>query len=83
MSSAERRKLQKEKEANERRLKRQREALEEEIARLEEEIEQVEGMIAEPEIMTDHVKLGEYSARLEELKTTLDERYESWLELQD
>ncbi len=83
MSSAERRKLQKEKEANERRLKRQREALEEEIARLEEEIEQVENMIAEPEIMTDHVKLGEYSARLEELKTTLDERYESWLELQD
>lgn len=83
MSSAERRKLQKEKEAEERRLKRHREALEAEIEALEGDISGLEAELCRQEVITDHVKLAEISAMLTEKKNDLDEKYEKWLELQE
>ncbi len=83
MSSAERRRLQKEKEAEERRLRRHREALESEIQALETEISELENRLCMPEIITDHVKLAEISKELTEKKDELDERYEKWLQLQE
>ena len=83
MSSAERRKLQKEKEAEERRLKRHREALEAEIEVLEGDISGLEAELCKQEVITDHVKLAEISAMLTEKKNDLDEKYEKWLELQE
>lgn len=83
LSSAERRRLQKEKEAEERRLRRHRESLEAEIQALEGEISDLENELCKPEIITDHVKLAEISKVLTAKKDDLDERYESWLELQE
>ena len=83
MSSAERRRLQKEKEAEELRLRRHREALESEIQALETEISELENRLCMPEIITDHVKLAEISKELTEKKDELDERYEKWLQLQE
>ena len=82
MSSAERRRLQKEKEAQERRIRRKKESLEAEITRMEEEMAAVEEEIARPEIMSDHEELARLSARLEELRTAVDEHMKSWLELE-
>ena len=83
LSSAEERRLKKEKESLERRLRRQREALEEEITKLDEEIERVSEKLQDPGIMTDHGKLAELSSELEALKARQDECYEAWVELQE
>ena len=83
MSSAERRKLQKEKEAQERRTKRQREALEKTIETLEEEIAEIEADLCREEYLTDHVKLAELSQMLADKKEKLEETYENWLILQE
>jgi len=83
LSSAERRKLQKEQEAHERRIKRQREALEAEIAGLEDEINELEQEICKPEIATDHVKLAELGQMLSDKKHSLEEKYEKWLEIHE
>ena len=83
MSSAEKRRLQKEKEAEERRIKRQKEALESEIAQLEEDIAILEAEVCKVEVATDHVKLAEISAELEEKRHALEERYEKWMEIQE
>ncbi len=83
LSSAERRRLQKEKEAEERRLKRHREALEKEIAALEDEIRALEESLCSQEVATDHVKLAEIGRTLTEKKDDLDDRYEKWLQLQE
>ena len=83
MSSAERRRLQKEKEAEERRLKRHREALEKEIQTLEDEIKDLEDQLCKEEVITDHMKLAEISKILTDKKDDLDQRYESWLQLQE
>lgn len=83
MTSAERRRLQKEREAEERRLRRHRQALEEEIAALEKEINDLEELLCKQEIVTDHNKLTDISKQLTEKKNSLDERYEKWLELQE
>ncbi len=83
MSSAEKRRLQKEKEAEERRVKRQKEALESEIAQLEEDIAILEAEVCKVEVATDHVKLAKISADLEEKRSALEERYEKWMELQE
>ncbi|MDO4869864.1 MAG: ABC-F family ATP-binding cassette domain-containing protein [Bacillota bacterium] len=81
LSSAEKRKRQKAKEAEERRLNRKKAALEEAISCLEEEISQIQEEMAVPEIMTDHIKLGKLSEELEERQTELDKNYDEWLEL--
>jgi len=83
LSSAERRKLQKEKEAQERRTRRQREALEKAIETLEEEIADIESELCREENVTDHVKLAELSQMLADKKEKLEESYENWLILQE
>ena len=83
MSSAERRRLQKEKEAEERRLRRHREKLEKEIQEAEDAIKELEGELCREDVITDHVKLAEISRALTEKKDELDEKYESWLSLQE
>lgn len=83
MSSAEERRLKKEKEAEERRIKRKRESLEEEIHLLENEISELEKELTKEEIMTDHVRLAELSEKITNNKECLDKKYEEWLELQE
>lgn len=83
LSSAERRRIQKEKEAEERRLRRHREALEKEIQSIEEEIGELEAELCRQEVATDHVKLAEIGKMLTEKKDELDDRYEKWLQLQE
>lgn len=82
LSSAEKRKMQKEREAEERRLERRRQKLEKDIEQLEEEIKALEEQVGDPEIMTDHEKLAEISTVLQQKRKELDEEYEEWLELQ-
>lgn len=82
VSSAEKRRQQKEKEAVDRRLKRQAEAAEKLIGQLEDEISSLETQVCDPEIATDHIKLAEISKLLEEKRNELEENYEKWLELQ-
>ena len=82
LSSAEKRKLQKEREAEERRLERRKQKLEKDIEQLEEEIKDLEEQVGKPEIMTDHEKLAEISTTLRQKREKLDEEYEEWLELQ-
>ena len=83
LSSAERRRIQKEKEAEERRLKRHREKLEKEIQELEDSIKELEEELCREDVVKDHVKLAEISKALTEKKDDLDEKYESWLQLQE
>lgn len=82
LSSAEKRKIQKEKEAEERRIKRQKEALEKDIASLEEDIADLEREVCKVENATDHVKLAKISADLAEKREILEAKYDEWLELQ-
>ncbi|MFQ8603034.1 MAG: ribosomal protection-like ABC-F family protein [Anaerovoracaceae bacterium] len=83
LSSAEKRRLQKEKESGERRLKRMKEQLEKEIGILEEDINGLEIAVCLKENMTDHKKLAKISEALNEKRQQLDEKYEKWLELQE
>ena len=80
LSSAEKRRIQKEEEARQRRIERKKEALEASISKLEEEIAQIEEQLQDPAIMTDHVKLAELSNQLSERRLELDKNYEEWLE---
>ena len=82
ISSAEERRLKKEKEAEERRLRRNREKLEKEITGLEADIADIEEQLTLEENVTDHVKLAELAEKLAEKKDLLDEKYEAWMELQ-
>lgn len=82
LSSAEERRLKKERETEERRIRRSRERLEEEIARIEEEIAEFERQLALEENMTDHVKLAKLADGLAAAKALLDEKFEAWMELQ-
>lgn len=82
LSSAEQRRLQKEKEAEERRMNRKKKSLEEAISEREAEIEELEKELLRGEIMTDHVKLTELGEQLTRAREALDKNYEEWLELQ-
>ncbi len=83
LSSAELRRLQKQKEAEERKLKREKERLEKAISELEDEIAEVEKQLCDPAIMSDHEKLAELSEVMTNKKESLDKNYEHWLELQE
>ena len=83
LSSAEERRLKKEKEAEERRLQRRKEALEKEIERLESEIESVHEELQKPDVMTDHERLQSLSDKMAADRESLDACYEQWLELQE
>ncbi|MGN0703169.1 MAG: ATP-binding cassette domain-containing protein [Lentihominibacter sp.] len=83
MSSAEKRRMQKAREAEERRLARQKKALEEEIESLEADIRELEREVCLEENMTDHEKLAAISDTLTQKKNALDEAYDRWLQLQE
>ena len=83
LSSAEERRLKKEKEAEERRLQRRKEALEKEIERLESEIESVHEELQKPDVMTDQERLQSLSDKMAADRESLDACYEQWLELQE
>lgn len=83
LSPAERRRRQKEREAEERRLKRQKDGMEKEIATLEAEIANLEDAVCQEENATDPVKLAQIGSLLEEKKSSLEEKYEAWLALSD
>lgn len=83
LSSSERRRQQKEREAAERRIRRKKEALEQEITALETEISELEDAVCRKENATDHVKLAELGSLLEEKRARLEEKYESWLAVQE
>ncbi len=83
LSSAEQRRLQKEREAEERRLIRRKDSLEKDIQAIENDIKSLEEQVSFEENMTDHVKLAEISGALEEKRDILEEKYEEWLRLQE
>lgn len=83
LSSSERRRLQKEREAEERRLRRHREALEEEIQTLESEIKALEAELCREEVLADRERLAEIGSELNEKKGDLDDRYEKWMQIQE
>ena len=83
LSSAEKRRMQKAKEAEERRLERQKKALEEEIEALETDIKVLEQKVCLEENMTDHEKLAAISEALTGKRAALDEAYDRWLQLQE
>lgn len=83
MSSAEKRRLQKEREAEERRAERMREALEKEISSLEEDIAELEEEVCRDENVTDHVRLSQLSEELANKRQALEECYEKWIKLQE
>lgn len=83
LSSAEERKLRKEKEAEERRLRRKKESIEAEIEKLEEEAAELAAELEKPEIAADPGKLSAISRKMEENKEKLDDCYEKWVELQE
>ncbi|MBQ8151342.1 MAG: ATP-binding cassette domain-containing protein [Firmicutes bacterium] len=82
LSSAEERRLKKEREAEERRLVRKRDRLEKEIAELEAKISEIEDALTLEENMKSHAKLTELAGTLAESKEMLEEKYEAWMELQ-
>lgn len=83
LSAAEKRRIQKEKEAEDRRLERQKKALEEKIGTLETEIAELEKEVCLEENMTDHVKLTAISNELSSKREELENAYDSWLQLQE
>lgn len=82
LSAAEQRRLNKEREAEERRRARQSEKLEQEISELEEKIAEIEQEICKPENMTDYELLGSLSKQREEAQERLSAAYDEWAEMQ-
>ena len=82
LSAAEQRRLNKEREAEERRRARQSEKLEQEISELEEKIAEIEQEICKPENMTDYELLGSLSKQREEAQERLSAAYDEWAEIQ-
>ena len=82
LSAAEQRRLNKEREAEERRRARQSEKLEQEISELEEKIAEIEQEICKPENMTDYELLGSLSKQREEAQERLSAAYAEWAEIQ-
>ena len=82
LSAAEQRRLNKEREAEERRRARLSKKLEQEISELEEKIAEIEREICKPENMTDYELLGSLSKQREEAQERLSAAYDEWAEMQ-
>ena len=50
---------------------------------MEDSIKELEEELCREDVAKDHVKLAEISKALTEKKDDLDEKYESWLQLQE
>ena len=81
LSSAEERALKKKQEAEERRAAREKERLEKLIEECENAITANEAEMCREENLTNHQYLTELSEKNEELRKTLDDAYEKWLEM--
>ena len=81
ISSAERRRLQKEEEAKNRRLQREKDALETKIMECEEEISAIEERLCNPEVYSDQELSTKLAAELSQLKDSLEGLYDSWAEI--
>lgn len=75
-------KLRKEKASNERKRKTRISKLELEIEETENNISTLEDELATPEISADYEKLLEYTNKLNDLRTSLEEMYSEWEKLQ-
>ena len=82
MDAAEARLLNKKRDAEIKRQKRRKAKLEEDIEKTEQEIEDIQQKMCEPEVLQDHRKLNDYSERLDEAKSTLDDLYEEWMSIE-
>ena len=74
--------LNKKRDAEIKRQKRRKAKLEEDIEKTEQEIEDIQQKMCEPEVLQDHRKLNDYSERLDEAKSTLDDLYEEWMSIE-
>ncbi len=75
-------KLRKEKASNERKRKTRISKLEVEIEETENKISALEEQISTPEVSADYEKLLEYTNNLNDLRTSLEDMYSEWEELQ-
>ena len=82
LTAEEQRRLNKEKEAEQRRRTRRRENLENEISKIEAKIKELEAAICLPENASDYQMLADLSRELEENKLRHDEALEEWMELE-
>ena len=82
IDAAEARLLNKKRDAEIKRQKRRKAKLEEDIEKTEQEIEDIQQKMCEPEVLQDHRKLNDYSERLDEAKSTLDDLYEEWMSIE-
>ena len=82
VSSAEERRLKKEREAEERRRARLSEKLETEISELEEKIAEIEQELCKPENMSDYELLTELGTSRDAALERLSEAYEEWEKIQ-
>lgn len=78
-SSAEERRLQKERETNRRRIERRIAETEKEIENLEKRISDIHDEMCKSEVLSDHLKLSEYQAEIDALKTELMKKEEDCL----
>lgn len=74
---------QKEEKSNLRRQQKRLEIVELEIDQSEKRINEIDAMLADPEVFSDHVKCQELHDEQEELKSNLDSLYEEWSELSE
>lgn len=79
---SEQRRLNKEKEAEDRRKERLIKQLEQEINMLEEAISSLETDMCKEENLSSHVKLAQWAETIQRDKKTLEEKYNKWLEMQ-
>ncbi len=80
LSSAEERRLKKEKEAKERRERREKEELERKITELEIRIHEIEEEMCSGDVLSDHIRLEALKKELDENNDQLTNFYQKWLQ---
>jgi len=73
---------QKEEKARERKQQKRLETIEKEIAMAEDRIKEIDALLEDPEIYTNHVKCNELSEEKEKLQNKIDDLFEEWADLQ-
>lgn len=73
---------QKEEKAKERRQQKRIETIEREIGEAEARIKEIDQLLTQPEIYSDHIKCNELSQEKEKLAKKIDDLFEEWADLQ-